>query len=260
MSSSHLPFHILSISHTHLPEFYNSGATDQQTIRANSASMDRLLLRSRVLVNVADCDTSTTLWGKKIAIPLGVAPAGLQALAHPDGELATTRACAKMNVPMAVSSFANYSISAIKTAAAELTSGKRETIDHAMQVYTMKDKALQSRMLARAETAGCKAIFLTADSPVLGVRYNEWQNDFRTPVGLEFPNIEWKTEDIRDASHDSKFQSLNDDGHEWERDIKSLRERTGMEIWIKGVLCAEDVERAIEAGCDGVIVRSSPCP
>jgi (S)-2-hydroxy-acid oxidase len=220
--------------------------------------MDRLLLRSRVLVDVSNCDTSTTLWGKKISFPIGIAPAGIQAMAHPDGELATSRACAKLNVPMGVSSFANYSVSDIKSAAAEESSGKGETIDHAMQLYTMKDKTVQTRMIARAEKAGCKAIFLTADSPVIGVRYNEWQNDFRTPEGLHYPNMEWESKNIRNESHDSKFHGFNDNGHEWEKDIKSLRERTSMEIWIKGVICAEDVERAIESGCDGVIVSRVP--
>lgn len=208
--------------------------------------MDRLLLRSRVLVDVSANSTKSTLWGQKIDFPLGVAPAGLHALAHPDGELATSRACAKANVPMAVSSFANYPIEEIR-AAGRATS-------HAMQLYTMRDRALQERIVRRAEAAGCKAIFLTADSPVIGVRYNEWRNDFRTPVHLNYPNLEWTGEDIRTASHDSAFHSFNDDGHNWEREIKWLRERTSMEIWIKGVICGEDVERAVEAGCDGVIV------
>jgi (S)-2-hydroxy-acid oxidase len=216
--------------------------------------MDRLLLRSRVLVDVSNCDTSTTLWGQKISFPLGVAPAGIQAMAHPDGELATSRACAKMGVPMGVSSFANYSIGDIKAAAAEVTAGKGDGIDHAMQLYTMKAKALQSRIINRAETVGCKAIFLTADSPVLGVRYNEWRNGFQTLEGLDYPNLEQDSQNIRAGTHEDKFTGINDDGHEWDRDIKALRAQTGLEIWIKGVLCAEDVERAIEAGCDGVIV------
>jgi (S)-2-hydroxy-acid oxidase len=235
-----------------LLEFYNSGSTDQQTIRANSASLDRLLLRSRVLVNVSNCDTSTTLWGKKIAFPLGIAPAGIAAMAHSDGELATSRACARIGVPMGVSSFANHLISDITDAAANVPAGNK--ISHAMQLYTMSDRALQERIVKRAESSGCKAVFLTADSPVIGVRYNEWHNDFRTPEGLGFPNLEWTSEDIRKMSHDDKFHSFNDDGHEWGKDIRWLRERTGMEVWVKGVMCKEDVEKAVEAGVDGVIV------
>lgn len=221
---------------------------------ANSASLKRLLLRSRVLVDVSACSTKTTLWGKEISFPLGVAPAGLQGMAHPTGEIGTSKACAIKGVPMAVSSFANNGIQEIRTAA--LSTAGSNAIPNAMQLYTMRDLSLQLRIIRRAEAAGCKAIFLTADSPVLGVRYNEWRNDFRTPKGLGYPNLECSSEEIRQISHDSRFASFNDNGHSWERDIPYLRSKTKMEIWIKGVICGEDVERAVEAGCDGVIVSN----
>jgi (S)-2-hydroxy-acid oxidase len=237
------------------PEFFNSGSTDQETIRANSASLNRLLLRSRVLVDVSACSTKTTLWGKEISFPLGVAPAGLQGMAHPIGEIGTSRACAIKGVPMAVSSFANSGIQNIRDAAVAIEGGIN-AIPKAMQLYTMRDLSLQLRIIRRAEAAGCKAIFLTADSPVLGVRYNEWRNDFRTPEGLAFPNLEWSSEEIRSGSHDGNFSAFCDNAHSWERDIPYLRSKTNMEIWIKGVLCAEDVERAVKAGCDGVIISN----
>ena len=91
-------------------------------------------------------------------------------MAHPEGELATSRACATMGISMAISSFANYSATDIRNAG--LAVGP---IKHSMQLYTMKDRDLELRIIRNAEIAGCSAIFLTADSPVLGVRYNEWR-------------------------------------------------------------------------------------
>ena len=170
-------------------------------------------------------------------------------MAHPDGEVATSRACASKNINMAISSFANYPISTI-------TSAGSEQVSYAMQMYMMKDRALQSRIIAQAEAAGCRAIFLTADSPVLGVRYNEWRNDFRTPEGLAFPILERTTKDIRATTHDSGFMSFNDDSHSWVRDLTWLRRRTKMQIWIKGVVTAEDTLLAIQHGCDGVVVSN----
>lgn len=120
----------------------------------------------------------------------------------------------------------------------------------------MKDRALQERIIRQAESAGCSAIFLTADSPVLGVRYNEWRNDFRTPAGLAFPILEWTSEKVRSQTHDSGFVAFNDDGHSWAREIPWLRSVTGMQIWIKGVLTAEDTLLAVEYGCDGVVVSN----
>lgn len=138
--------------------------------------------------------------------------------------------------------------------AAGLSAGPN--ICHAIQLYTMKNRVLQERVIRNAEVAGCSAIFLTADSPVLGVRYNEWRNDFRTPEGLEFPILEQTSEVIRRQTHDGVFVGFNDDSHSWEREIPWLRSVTKMEIWIKGVLTAEDTELAVEHGCEGIIVSN----
>ncbi|KAM0803732.1 (S)-2-hydroxy-acid oxidase [Usnea florida] len=232
-------------------EFYNSGSTDQITIHENSTSFSKYRLRPRVLVDVSGVDTSTTVFGRSIAFPLSVSPAGLQAMAHPDGEVATSKACARKCVNMAISSFSNYSVEDVRAAAAEVGG-----VDHAIQLYTMRDREMQERIIRTAEEAGCKAIFLTADSPVLGVRYNEWRNDFRTPEGLEFPIIGMTSQNIRSRTHDSGFVAFNDDSHSWERDIPWLRQRTKMQIWIKGVLTAEDTELAVRHGCDGIIVSN----
>lgn len=172
-------------------------------------------------------------------------------MAHPDGELATSRACAKRNINMGVSSFSNYSVEEVTKAGLEVG-----PIGHVMQVYTMKDRALQRRIIERAEAAGCIAIFITADSPVLGVRYNEWRNDFRTPAGLAFPMLEKTSEMIMAQTHDDGFLALNSDSHSWAEEIPWLRSITKMEIWIKGVLTAEDVLLAREYGCDGVIISN----
>ena len=194
---------------------------------------------------------SVTVLGQKIDFPLCVSPAGIQAMAHPDGELATSRACAKRNIHMGISSFANYSVEDITAA-----SNAVGPIVHVMQVYSMKDRAKQERIIKRAEKAGCRAIFLTADSPVLGVRYLERRNDFRTPEGLNFPILEKSSEMIRSETHDAGFEGLNSDYHSWAREIPWLRSITNMQIWIKGVLTAEDVLLAREYGCDGVIISN----
>ena len=172
-------------------------------------------------------------------------------MAHPDGELATSRACAKRGVNMAISSYSNYSIQAVRLAGTNVG-----CFSHAIQLYTMKDREMQERIIRTAEAEGCSAIFLTADSPVLGVRYNEWRNDFRTPEGLEFPILEKTTEDIRQQTHDGTFVEFNDDSHNWDREISWLRSITKMQIWIKGVLTAEDTELAVKHGCDGIIVSN----
>ncbi|KAB8067953.1 FMN-dependent dehydrogenase, partial [Aspergillus leporis] len=208
-------------------DFYNSGSTDQVTVTENSTAYGKYRLRPRVLVDVSNTDTSTSVFGQKIAFPLCVAPAGIQAMAHPDGELATSRACAKRRIHMAVSSFANYSVEDIRAAGLD-----KGPIEHTMQIYTMQDRAKQERIIKRAEVAGCVAIFLTADSPVLGVRYSEHRNDFRTPEGLHFPMLEKTSEMIRAETHEGGFTGFNSRSHSWAREIPWLRSMTKMQIWI----------------------------
>ena len=230
-------------------EFFNSGSTSQQTIRENSSAFLKYRLRSRCLVDVSKLSMKTTVFDRDISLPLGISPAGIQGMAHPDGELATSRACAAMGVSMAISSFSNYPLADVANAGG----GK---VSHAMQLYPMKNRELQEKIVRDAEAAGCKGIFLTADSPVLGVRYNEWRNDFRTPEGLGFPNMGWTTEKIRQQTHDSGFMTLNDYTSSLTKEIPWLRERTKMQIWIKGVVTAEDTLLAIQHGCDGILVSN----
>ena len=224
-----------------------------ETLHANTNAFNKYRLRPRVLVDVSKCTTETHIFNSPnpISFPLGISPAGLQSMAHPTGELATSRAAAKRGINMAISSFSNYTIQSVRSAG--LSNGP---ITHAIQLYSMKDRALQERIVRSAESHGCTAIFLTADSPVLGVRYNEWRNDFRTPPGLGFPIIELSTEQIRTQTHDSGFMAFNSDSHSWAKEIPWLRSITKMQIYIKGVLTAEDTLLAIEYGCDGIIVSN----
>lgn len=172
-------------------------------------------------------------------------------MAHPDGELATSRACAKRGVHMGVSSFSNYSVEEVRAAGLEVG-----PLQHVMQLYTMQDREAQLRIIRRAEKAGCVAIFLTADSPVLGVRHNEARNDWRIPEGLALPMLEKTTEAIRAQTHDEGFTAFNSDSHSWAKEIPWLRSVTKLQIWIKGVLTGEDVQLAVQYGCDGVIVSN----
>lgn len=246
---SYSPTHVVLM---HL-EFYNSGSQDMETLHANTSAFAKYRLRSRVLIDVSNCSPETSIFNSPlpIAFPLGISPAGLQAMAHPTGELATSRAAAKRGINMAISSFANYPIAEVRKAGQAVG-----PITHAIQLYSLKDRALQERIVRSAEAEGCKAIFLTADSPVLGVRYNEWRNDFRTPEGLGFPIVELTSETIRTRTHDSGFMALNSDSHAWAKEIPWLRSITKMHIYIKGVLTAEDTLLAIEYGCDGIIVSN----
>ena len=72
-------------------DFYAGGSDDEITLRANQDDFARIRLRPRVLVNASHCDTSTSLLGMSVPMPILVAPTSLHRLAHPEGERATAQ-------------------------------------------------------------------------------------------------------------------------------------------------------------------------
>lgn len=125
-----------------------------------------------------------------------------------------------------------------------------------MQLYSVIDRTKEDRIVRRAEASGCKAIFLTADSPILGVCYNEVRHDFKPMDGLSYPMTEKTSSDVQGEKHQDGFSTFGSSSHSWAKEISWLRSITKMEIWIKGSLTSEDVKAAIEYGCDGIIVSN----
>ena len=76
-------------------DYYASGSNDMITLRENREAYSRLRLMPRVLVDVSKISTETTILGVKVSSPICVAPTAMQKMAHPDGELATSKASAR---------------------------------------------------------------------------------------------------------------------------------------------------------------------
>ncbi|KAF2179687.1 FMN-dependent dehydrogenase [Zopfia rhizophila CBS 207.26] len=231
-------------------EFYNHGSMDMITLRDNEEAFDRYRILPRVLRNVSGLDTSTTICGKKVSFPVGFSPSAMQRLAHPDGEIGTSRAAAKMGVAMCLSSYATTSLE-------EVIQQSKDN-PYMMQMCVVKDRNITLQLLARAEAAGYLALFLSVDCPSLGRRLNEMRNNFTLPDDLTFPNI---LSGGAQESTDSEEEKANgpkafDDTMEWEEVIPWLRRNTKMEIWLKGLTSPSDVELAVQHGVDGIIISN----
>ncbi|KAJ5408746.1 hypothetical protein N7509_002629 [Penicillium cosmopolitanum] len=222
-------------------DYYNEGAMDLITLRENESAYDRYRIRPRILVNVAEIDTSTEILGSKVSLPFGFSPSASHQLAHPEGELATSRAAANYGIAMGLSSYSNY---ALEDVAAQGLGNP-----YAMQMCVLKDRSLTIQLLERAEKAGYKALFLSVDVPVLGKRLNEYRNDYTLPESMQWPNI-------LSSGSDHSDRTDYDPSLDWESTIPWLREHTSLPIWLKGVCSPEDVELAIQYGVDGVIVSN----
>src|SRR5687768_2864484 len=86
--------------------YFAGGAGDERTLRDNVAAFTRWRLRPRVLVDVSEAGTATTLLGREISMPVLVAPVAFQRLAHPEGEVAMARAAAGAGTIMCLSTLA----------------------------------------------------------------------------------------------------------------------------------------------------------
>jgi (S)-2-hydroxy-acid oxidase len=151
---------------------------------------NRLKIRPRTLRNVAHIDTSTTVFGKTYPYPVAISPSAMQRLAHPDGELGTSRAAASQGTTMTLSTFSNTSVEDVIKAGREVKRAKGiPAPDYWLQLYCFENREASAKLIRRAEAAGYKAVVLTVDTPYLGKRYNEIRNKFLLPPHIRLGNF-----------------------------------------------------------------------
>ncbi|RJE26489.1 S-2-hydroxy-acid oxidase [Aspergillus sclerotialis] len=227
-------------------EYYNEGVMDLITLHENESAYGRYMIRPRVLRNLSTLDTSTTIVGHKVKFPFGFSPTAMQTLAHPEGEEATSKACANFDTLMGLS---NYS-----TKELEKVISHSKSNPYVMQMSLLKNKDAMIQMIKRAEAAGFKALFVTLDVPYLGRRLNEYRNNFSLPEGLEYPNL-FPGVDVSNLE-DGDESMAYDNSIEWHEIMPFFRRLTKMQIWGKGIYTAADAELAIKYGFDGIIISN----
>lgn len=116
---------------------------DLVTLNDNEAAFDRYKIRPRILVNVDNVDISGEIFGCRTALPMGFSPTAMQRIAHPDGELATSRIAAKYGLCMALSSYATESI--------ENVGSQGNGNPYVLQLSMVRDRPTTTQMLQRAE-------------------------------------------------------------------------------------------------------------
>lgn len=154
----------------------------------------------RILRDVSNIDTSTTMFGAKVTFPFGFSPAAMHCLAHPDGEIATSRAAAKAGIAMGVSTWATKSMEDIAAV------GKRYGNPYAMQTSASTSRLAITALLKKGEECGYKAVLVTVDIPVIGRRLGELRNGFDLPPSFTFPNVLGD-----DGKPPASFQSITRD-------------------------------------------------
>ncbi|KAI9710073.1 MAG: hypothetical protein M1828_002220 [Chrysothrix sp. TS-e1954] len=247
-------------------DYYNEGADSGSTLLENTEAYSKYRIRPRVLRDISNIDISIpNVFGHRSAMPLGVAPTAMQCLAHPDGEVATAKACGNAGVIMGLSSFSTSSLEDVAQA-----SGSNPRV---LQLYLMEEREHSRRMIMRAKTAGYKAVLLTVDTPMLGRRNMEIRNQFKLPKPYTVANFPKDGHEAAKKSepgyHDGTRRKppqgpITFHTHAanptlmWDKDIDWLKQqcKPELEVWVKGVTTAEDAELAVDHGVDGIIVSN----
>jgi L-lactate dehydrogenase (cytochrome) len=260
------------ISRRRLPagvfDYFDGGAEDERTLRQNASAFSKLEFRPNVLVDVSELDTATTLFGKRVSMPLMLAPTGYTRLATSQGELAVARAAQRAGVPYSLSTMSTRSIEEVASVSAA---------SKWFQVYTWKDRGLVEELVARARAAGYEGLWLTVDTAVLGRRERDvrrgytippkiglgtivdgllhpaWTYDFLTHEPIQFANVVGHegadgSDGIDLARH---VMAQFDQRLSWD-DIEWLRGIWDGPLMLKGIQTVEDAHRAAAMGVEGI--------
>ncbi len=229
-------------------EYLAGGSGDECTMAWNRERLDAVWLWPHVLRDVSSVNTRLTLLGVDLPFPVLLAPTGFQRLFHRDGELATVRGAGASGALYTLSTAATTSLEDIAAAA---------TGQLWFQMYVQRDRGFTLELVRRAEAAGCRALVLTVDTPVLGARDRDHRNQLELPPGLELANLRGLAAHVaggptfvHGASNPFLDPSLTWDALDW------LVSEARLPVVVKGVLRADDAVRALERGAAAIAVSN----
>jgi L-lactate dehydrogenase (cytochrome) len=252
-------------------EYADGGSYSEETLRANRTDLERIALRQRVMVDVADRSTSTKILGEPVSLPLALAPIGLCGMQHGDGEILACRAAQAAGIPFCLSTMSICSIEDVAGA-----------VDKPFwfQLYVMKDRGFIRSLIERAAAAKCSALVLTVDLQILGQRHRDIKNGMTVPPELRLKNFvdiatkpAWALSVLRGkrktfgniSGHIKGMESVNvlsqwisgqfDPSLSW-KDIEWIAGLWPGKLILKGVLDVEDARVAAKSGAAALVVSN----
>lgn len=252
-------------------DYADSGAWTESTYRANETDFQRIYLRQRVGIDFSNRTLASTMVGQPVSMPVALAPVGLTGMQHADGEILAARAAAAAGVPFTLSTMSICSIEDVA-----------ENTDKPFwfQLYVMKDRDFNDRLIGRAKAAGCSALVLTLDLQILGQRHKDIKNGLTAPPKMTlaniadiatkprwwmgilgtkrrtFRNIVGHVQGVKDTRALGAWTAEQfDPTLNWD-DVKRIKDRWGGKLIVKGILDPEDAELAVQSGADALIVSN----
>lgn len=255
-------------------DYIDGGAYEEATLAANTADLEAISLRQRVLRDVSIRTMSTTVLGDDLSLPVILAPVGLAGMFAQRAEVAAARAAEQAGLSFVESTVSICSVEEV-AAATERPPW--------FQLYIMRDRDFAENLMARAQAAGSRVLVVTADLAVVGARYRDTRNGLGgglSPVGAAIRGLDrvahprWVKEvgiqgkphtfgnlidAVPDANSPDDFRvwvdAQFDPSVTWD-DLAWVRENWDGPVVLKGILDPEDARAAADAGVDAVVVSN----
>lgn len=252
-------------------DYAESGSWTEQTFRENTSDFDKIRLRQRVAVDMTNRTTASQMIGQDYAMPVALSPVGMTGMQRADGEIKAAKAAEKFGVPFTLSTMSICSI--------------EDLAEHTQkpfwfQLYVMKDQDYLRRLIKRAQDAKCSALVITLDLQILGQRHRDLKNGLSAPPrltplviadlatkwrwGIEmlrtkrrgFGNIIGHAKGVDDPRSLFAWTAEQfDPALDWDK-VREIQDMWGGPVILKGILEAEDAERAAELGADALVVSN----
>ena len=252
--------------------YIDGGADDEVTLRRNTDSFNDCDLIPSILASVGTPDLSTTIFGKKIDMPVFLSPAAMQKLFHHEGDIGSAKAAEKFGTFYSMSSMGNNTIEEV----ANISKGPK-----LFQLYVHKDQSITDDLIDRSRNSGFDAMCLTVDTLVAGNREKDHRTGFTTPPKLtlqslmsfamrpewvfnylihkkfELANVSKKTDKGTNIAK-SVIEYINeqyDPAMNW-KDAEYCVKKWNGPFALKGVMSVEDAKRAIDIGCTAIMISN----
>ena len=253
-------------------DYADGAAEDELTKDNNRNAFKKWKFIPDVLVDVAEVDTQTKVLGTEMPYPFALGPTAISYLFHHSGEPAVARAASERNFPSTLSSIASTNIEDYADAS---------DCSVWYQMYVWKNREISNDFIKRCKEKNYKAIMLTVDVPVGGKRERDLRSGMTIPPRLTLssiidaafhpswwwnfifgPKIKFANVKERFMGKNKNFSNMMtymnqqfDPSVTWD-EAKEIASMWGGPFAIKGLMNADDAEKAIEIGASAIVISN----
>jgi 4-hydroxymandelate oxidase len=222
-----------------------SGAGDEITYKRNEKAFENIFLETAPLEDLKGANTKIELFGQSYENPIFLAPVAYQKLVDERGEIATVQGANAMNSCMCVSSFSSCTLE-------DITSYSNSPLW--FQLYIQPNMQVNLELIKKVEKLGFKALIITIDAPISGLRNSEQRAGFYLPNGISAINIE-NLNPIQITNDFENILDITPSLPTW-KDIEFIKNNTNLPVVLKGITSVSYAKKAIELGIDGIVVSN----